>query len=336
MRIHRSAVPLVAAVLTACQAHDALPDVPLRVAASGTGYGVLDAVSQTNLKNDVTALVTAHVHAPQTTIVTPYGPRLHSSIPEAVALAFQRATGRTAVLEHFVTSQCAGTNVYVDIRGTTQPNQVILVSAHHDTWWYSADDDTSAIAALVEAARVLATRKPKKTLRFVAFDDEELGDVGAQAFIARHRGDALTYLVDVNMEGMAFASNAPNSQQSPKGLPLPSTANFLLAVDNTVANAYMAPFATASGALPAPYRLLTKSFSGNPSTWPAQDVRRGDHDLFWQLGFPAVFLTDTLPFRDPNYHTPNDTPATLNYAFLQRSTQTLAGGLALLSGAQLQ
>ncbi|HEY9724706.1 MAG TPA: M20/M25/M40 family metallo-hydrolase [Oscillatoriaceae cyanobacterium] len=340
MRIHRSVLPLTLAVLTGCQAHGVLPTTPMRVetlaTTTSTGYGVLDAVSQTNLQNDVLGMVDAHMKAPQMIIDTPYGVRQHSAIAGYVAQAFKTATGLTPVQENFVEDGYAGTNVYVDIPGTTQPNQVILVSGHHDTWWYSADDDTSAIASLVEAARILATRKPKKTIRFVAFDGEELDDLGAQAFIDKHESDSLDYLVDVNMEGMAFASSAKNSQVSPKGLPLPTTANFMLAVSNSVANSYMSQFGTATSVLPGPYRLVTKSFSGPPSKWPAQDVRRSDQDLFWQLGFPAVFLTDTLPFRNPNYHTPNDTPNTLDYAFMRQATQTLVGGLALMSGAQIQ
>ncbi|HEY9724707.1 MAG TPA: M20/M25/M40 family metallo-hydrolase [Oscillatoriaceae cyanobacterium] len=342
MRLRRFVLPWGLAVLAGCQLHGPVPSVstPVRVAAQatsdGTGYGALDAVSETNLRNAVWGMVNTHKQSPQTTIDTPYGVRQHSSIANYVAQAFKNATGQTPVKEDFVQNGYAGTNVYVDIPGSTEPNQVILVSAHHDTWWYSADDDTSAIAAMFEAARILATRKPEKTVRFLAFDGEELGDLGAQAFIDRHESDSLDYLVDVNMEGMAFCSSTPDSQQQLSGMSVPNTANFMLAASNDAAGAYLADFAKAAGALPPPYQLVTQSFSGAPSTWPTQDLRRSDQDLFWQMGFPAVFLTDTLPFRNPNYHTPTDTPMTLDFAFMRQATQTLVGGLALISGAQLQ
>jgi len=41
-----------------------------------------------------------------------------------------------------------------------------------------------------------------------------------------------------------------------------------------------------------------------------------DHWSFWQEGFPAIEITDTAPFRNPYYHTPQDTPDRLNYYYL--------------------
>lgn len=38
-----------------------------------------------------------------------------------------------------------------------------------------------------------------------------------------------------------------------------------------------------------------------------------DHWSFWQFGYPAVMVTDTAFFRNPNYHRPKDRPETLDY-----------------------
>ncbi len=43
-----------------------------------------------------------------------------------------------------------------------------------------------------------------------------------------------------------------------------------------------------------------------------------DHWSFWQNGYPAVMVTDTAPFRNPQYHTAGDTPETLDYARFAR------------------
>ena len=43
-----------------------------------------------------------------------------------------------------------------------------------------------------------------------------------------------------------------------------------------------------------------------------------DHWSYSQEGFPAVMVTDTAPFRNPNYHRASDTPDTLDYESLTR------------------
>jgi Zn-dependent M28 family amino/carboxypeptidase len=46
-----------------------------------------------------------------------------------------------------------------------------------------------------------------------------------------------------------------------------------------------------------------------------------DHWSFRQVGYPAIMLTDTALFRDPNYHQPSDTPDKLDYLRLARVTR---------------
>ena len=41
---------------------------------------------------------------------------------------------------------------------------------------------------------------------------------------------------------------------------------------------------------------------------------------FWQQGYAGIEITDTAPFRNPYYHTPDDTPDRLNYDHLARFT----------------
>jgi hypothetical protein len=48
-----------------------------------------------------------------------------------------------------------------------------------------------------------------------------------------------------------------------------------------------------------------------------------DQWSFWQAGYPGVMVTDTAPFRNPNYHKLSDTPATLDYVRLARVVRGL-------------
>ena len=43
-----------------------------------------------------------------------------------------------------------------------------------------------------------------------------------------------------------------------------------------------------------------------------------DHWAFWQAGYPAIMVTDTAPFRNPDYHLPTDTVETLDYDRMSR------------------
>ena len=45
---------------------------------------------------------------------------------------------------------------------------------------------------------------------------------------------------------------------------------------------------------------------------------------------PALLVTDTAYFRNPNYHTPNDTADTLDIGFMANSTRATVAGLAAL------
>ncbi|MEA2028316.1 MAG: M28 family peptidase [Campylobacterota bacterium] len=45
-----------------------------------------------------------------------------------------------------------------------------------------------------------------------------------------------------------------------------------------------------------------------------------DHRNYWKFDYPAVMITDTAFYRSKNYHTPNDTPDTLNYENMAKVT----------------
>jgi hypothetical protein len=47
-------------------------------------------------------------------------------------------------------------------------------------------------------------------------------------------------------------------------------------------------------------------------------VRLSDHAPFWDLGYPALLVTDTSFLRNPHYHGPSDTPETLDFDFMAK------------------
>jgi hypothetical protein len=55
----------------------------------------------------------------------------------------------------------------------------------------------------------------------------------------------------------------------------------------------------------------------------AKDIARSDHASFWRYGYPALMVTDTVPFRNPHYHTEEDILETLDIDHLARVVQGL-------------
>ncbi len=55
-----------------------------------------------------------------------------------------------------------------------------------------------------------------------------------------------------------------------------------------------------------------------------RNFSRSDHVRFWQAGLPAIQVTNTANFRNPNYHRPSDTTETLDYETLARITAATA------------
>ena len=78
-------------------------------------------------------------------------------------------------------------NVVVTLRGTVNPELVYVVSSHYDSVEAGpgADDDSSGTAALLEAARVLATHPMPATIVFASFTGEEGGLLGSREFVRR-------------------------------------------------------------------------------------------------------------------------------------------------------
>ena len=67
-----------------------------------------------------------------------------------------------------------------------------------------------------------------------------------------------------------------------------------------------------------------------PSFLPG--VSWSDHRSFWDVGVPAFMVTDTAPFRDPQYHLASDTPERLDYERMARLVTGMAAVVTSLAG----
>ena len=112
---------------------------------------------------------------------------------EAFDQLWAQPEGTTLMLKANITpwKETQTWNVLGKIEGTTEKDQIILLSAHLDhlgvvkgETYPGADDDASGTAAVMELARVLAKEpKPNRTVIVALWGSEEQGMVGAQYFL---------------------------------------------------------------------------------------------------------------------------------------------------------
>ena len=79
-------------------------------------------------------------------------------------------------------------NIFGEIKGSEKPEEVIAIGGHLDSWdlGRGAHDDGAGITQAMEALRLIKSLglKPKRTIRVVAWMDEERGGTGARAYAA--------------------------------------------------------------------------------------------------------------------------------------------------------
>lgn len=91
-------------------------------------------------------------------------------------------------------------NVWVTIRGATNPDQVYVVSSHMDSEDVSpgADDNGSGTTALLEVARVLRTRPLPATVILLWVTGEEEGLLGSHEWARRAKADGMRIVANLN------------------------------------------------------------------------------------------------------------------------------------------
>ncbi len=237
-------------------------------------------------------------------------------------------------------SDVEATNLVMEWPGAKRPERTVILGAHYDTEAQTpgADDNASAVAVLIETARLLADVSSERTMRFVAFACEEMrhfasGSMGSQhhARACRNRGERVDGMLCLEMVG--FYADAPGSQSVPHEIPralhwlFPRRGDFIASVGNLRS-----------------WRLLWRFRRGfkRAVRFPLfsiglpeliQPIRRSDNSSFWDQGYPALMITDTSYLRNANYHQPSDTPETLDYRRMAAVTVGVAGAMATIARA---
>jgi Zn-dependent M28 family amino/carboxypeptidase len=224
-------------------------------------------------------------------------------------------------------------NIDAEIPGEHFPEEIVVVGAHYDTARGSpgANDNGSGVAATLELARLLAGERLSRTLRFVAFTNEErpflrTPQMGSRVYArrCRERNEKITAMI--SLETIGYCSSEPGSQWlSFFGSLYPSRGDYIVLVANPSSKQLLHRTRDAfrrSAHVPCETAVL-------PSFSPG--AKSSDHWSFWKEGYCGMMVTDTAPLRYPHYHRPSDTPDKLRYDFLTGVIDGLVGTIRELA-----
>ena len=230
-------------------------------------------------------------------------------------------------------------NIVAERLGGRRKDEIVILGAHYDTYFTTsgADYNASAVAVLIETARLLRDLNPARTIRFVSFACEEpphfhTGDMGSQAYAreCRIRNEQIIGMLCLEMVG--YYSTESGSQHIPPSIPrwlhwaFPKRGDFLAAIGNLrskrLAWSFRRGFKRA-----VRFPLFSICL---PESIP--EIRLSDNSSFWDQGYPALMLTDTSFLRNPNYHQASDTPDTLDYKRMAKVTLGVASAVRRIAG----
>ena len=98
-------------------------------------------------------------------------------------------------------------DVLVTIRGTTKPDEKVVLGAHYDGWTYGTSDDTSGWTTMMEVGRSLGRLldrgwRPERTIVIAGWDGEEYGLFGSTEYAEENRKELLKNAVSyANLDG---------------------------------------------------------------------------------------------------------------------------------------
>jgi Zn-dependent M28 family amino/carboxypeptidase len=223
-------------------------------------------------------------------------------------------------------------NLEARIRGGGASGETVVVGAHYDSaeGTPGANDNGSAVAAVLELARMMRDDRPDRQVRLAFFANEEppwfqTGQMGSLRYAEDLRNNGVEVVAMLSIETIGYYSDEPGSQHYPAPLSLvyPSRGDFIAFVGNVGSRSLVrtcvelfrdrARFPSEGAAL--------------PSFLPG--IGWSDHWSFWQQGYPAVMVTDTALYRYPHYHEPTDTPDKIDF---DRTARVVNGLLDVVRG----
>ncbi|OUJ73072.1 M28 family peptidase [Hymenobacter crusticola] len=195
----------------------------------------------------------------------------------------------------------------------------IIVGAHYDVCGDQpgADDNASAIAGLLETARLLQAQAPtlKYRIDFVAYSLEEppffaTEDMGSAVHAKSLHTEKVPVRAMLCYEMIGYFRDEPGSQKFPDpalAALYPNTGNFIIVVGRQGQEAFTQQVKTLMSA----HSKIDVQSINLPTSQGLAGL--SDHRNYWRYGYEAVMINDTSFLRNPNYHESSDTIDTLDF-----------------------
>jgi Zn-dependent M28 family amino/carboxypeptidase len=225
----------------------------------------------------------------------------------------------------------------VVVRGTTKPEEILILGAHYDAFQGTpgADDNASGVAACLHLARVFKATPQARTVRFLFFVNEEppafwTEDMGSWIYAKKCKAAGDRIVAMMSLESIGYYSDKAGSQKYPSPLNsfYPDRGDFIaFASDYSCRSLNKRAIAC--------FRK-NASFPSEGASPPGilPGVGWSDHWSFSKEGYDAIMLTDTAPFRNPNYHVPSDKVETLDYERMARVVEGVEAVVRELANEQ--
>ena len=199
-----------------------------------------------------------------------------------------------------------------------QKTKRLIIGAHYDVCGDQpgADDNASAVAGLLETARLFAETQPQLDYRvdFVAYSLEEppffgtdkMGSYVHAEFLHENNVDVIG-MVCYEMIGYYSMFQPYPGALMPLALKYPLRGNFIMVVGIPEHKKFNKKF----------HKLMAKGSKINVQEISHAMIRSyaelSDQRNYWAFGYPAVMINDTSHIRNPHYHKESDTIETLNF-----------------------
>jgi parallel beta-helix repeat protein len=222
---------------------------------------------------------------------------------QANIVATLQSFGLSVELEPFTYQSGTHYNVVATQTGIVYPESYYVIGAHYDSANDpGADDDASGVAGVMEAARILSQYPTDYTIKYIAFDLEEYGLIGSEAYVDIHFSDDIRGMISMDMIAYDPATNKANIDGSSPYSPI------LAALKSAITQ-----YGQGLG------YIITSGMGGS------------DHMPFADAGFQACLLIERAWQSNPCYHEACDSVDTadyINYTYAAKMVRSAAGFLA--------
>ncbi len=225
-------------------------------------------------------------------------------------------------------------NLEIEFPGKASPSEIIIVSAQYDTLPGSsgANNNASGMAVLFQLGGLLKNYAGDRTLRLVAFVNEEDPFFGTDkmgsyqyAMSSHRKGEDIKFML--SLDSLGIYKDGPGTQQLPFPFSLfyPDRGNFLAFIGNLPSRSYVI---TATRGFKKGSSFPIRA--GVVPEW-VEGAAWSDHLSFWRFGYPGIQVTDTGAFRSASHTTGEDTMEKLNFDSMSHIVMGMYGSIIELT-----